>query len=421
MNVAIERSEIEGKIKAPPSKSYTHRALICSSLAKGKSKIIHPLDCEDTKATFEALQKIGVEIKKREKFWEVNGGNLKEPTEEIFCKGSGTTFRFMIALCSLFSKECKITGNLGLVKRPIKPLLQALKMLGVKSSLVNGGVVVKGPLKGGKAIIPGNISSQFISALLLVSPLAENLMKIQIKDKLESKPYVLMTIETQKKFGVRVNASKDLREFFIHKQNYKPQNYEVEGDWSSASFLLTMGALAGKIEVIGLNLKSLQADKRILEILKRMNANVKIRKKNIVVEKSQLNAINVNISDCPDLFPVICILSAAAKGKSEINGITRLKFKESNRVLAMKEGLIKMGVKVKKEETKFVIEGTEKINGARIDPKNDHRIAMAFGVLGLISERKTIIENAECVSKSFPDFWGVLRKIGGGINEQFNG
>jgi 3-phosphoshikimate 1-carboxyvinyltransferase len=420
VEITIEKSEIEGKVKAPPSKSYTHRALICSTLAKGKSKIIHPSDCDDTRATFEALKRLGIEIKEKKNCWEIIGGNLKESNKEIFCKDSGTTLRFIVAMCSLLSGESKITGSSTLLKRPIQPLLKALSMLGVNCSTNNGFISVKGPLKGGKAMLPGNISSQFTSALLLVSPLAENCVEIQLTSKLESKPYVLMTMETQRKFGVKVNASKNLRKFFVEKQNYKPRNYKIEGDWSAASFLLAAGALAGKIEVSNLNLKSLQADKKILDILKKMGAKVRI-KENVIVEKSELDAININLTDCPDLFPIVSVLSAAAKGRSEISGIDRLKFKESDRVLAMKEGLERMGVKVRIKENKISIEGSKKIKGARIDSKNDHRVAMAFGILGLISGKKTTIENAECVSKSFPNFWGTLRKIGGVINEQFNG
>jgi 3-phosphoshikimate 1-carboxyvinyltransferase len=420
MEIIIKRSEVKGKVEAPPSKSYTHRALICSSLANGKSKIIFPLNCDDTKVTFEALQKLGVEIKKRKNFWEIAGGNLKEPKGEIFCKDSGTSLRFMTAVCSLIPAECKLRGNPRLLKRPIEPLLKALRMLGVSCSLENGFISIKGPLKGGEATIPGNVSSQFISALLLVSPLAEKEVKIRLTTPLESKPYVLMTLETQKRFGVKVSASKDLRKFSIGKQNYEARNYKIESDWSAASFLLAAGALAGKVAVSNLNLKSLQADKKILDILKKMGAEVKIGR-NTIVEKSQLHAINVDLADCPDLFPVVSILCATANGKSEISGIGRLKFKESDRILAMKEGLEKMGVRIRKKGGKIVIEGREKINGARIDPKNDHRIAMAFGTLGLISEGETTIENAECVSKSFPNFWSVLKKIGGAINEQFNG
>ncbi len=422
MRVRIKKSKIFGKIKAPASKSWTHRALILAALAKGKSKIISPLASDDTEATIDCLRKIGVKIKTGKNFWEVEGGNFLAPKEPLFCRESGTTLRLLTAVCALVNGKCVLTGEKSLMGRPIKPLLEALKKLGVKCALRNNSIIVENnlaPLEtsslmgfvGGKTEIRGDISSQFVSALLLIAPFAKKEVKINLTTPLESKPYVLMTIEAQKKFGVKINYSKNLRRFWVRKQNYKPAEYLVEGDWSSAAPFLAAGIIGGKVEVENLNSKSLQADREIIKVFKKMNGRVKIRKDSVLAEEkeSELKPLKFNVRDCPDLFPIICILAAIAKGKSEILGIERLGIKESNRLEEMRRGLKEMGIKAYLEKNRFFIEGG-KPRGGIIDSE-DHRIIMAFAILGLAAEGKTIIKNAECVSKSFPEFFDVLNKI----------
>jgi len=415
MRVTIRKSEIGGKIFAPSSKSYTHRILVCSALANGKSNIISPLICDDTERTAKVLEELGVKINKGSNFWKVYGGSLKTPKSKLFCGESGTTMRFMIAICSLVDGKCELTGGPLLSRRPIEPLLDGLKQLGVDCFCKRDSVIVKGRLKGGLVRIPGNISSQFISALLLIAPLAEKDVTIELTTELESKPYVLMTTDTQRKFGVRIKASQDLKNFQIKKQRYKPANVNVEGDWSSAAFLLAAGAVAGNVEVKNLNPRSLQADKEILNVLKKMGTSIIERNDSVIVEKSKLNAIEIDVSNCPDLFPVICVLCSLAKGKSVITGTQRLSMKESDRVVAMKEGLKKMGIKVRKVGDRIMIKGSIP-NETVVNPKNDHRIAMAFAILGLVVDGKTTIQNAECVSKSFPGFWDAIRHLGANIN-----
>jgi 3-phosphoshikimate 1-carboxyvinyltransferase len=412
MEAIIEKSNIKGNVIIPSSKSYTHRALICAALANGKSKIISPLISDDTEATISVLRKLGIEIKMNADSIEVDGGKLREPKEELFCGESGTTMRLMTAICSLIEGRCELTGGQSLSKRPMNALVDGLKQLGVNCSCNNQlpPVFVEGGLEGGVVEIPGNISSQFISGLLLVAPLAKQDITIKLSTELESKSYVLMTIETQRVFGIEVKISEDLREFYIKKQDYKSNSFRVEGDWSSASFLLASGVLSGQVEIENLNMKSLQADREIMKILEKMKAMIKIENDFIITKKSELSSIEVDVSDHPDLFPILCVLSANAKNKSIISGIKRLKIKESNRVEAMKEGLIRMGVNFIEGDEKIMIDGSTS-KGAIIDPKNDHRIAMAFAVLGLVAEGETIIKNAECVSKSFPDFWDVMKKI----------
>jgi len=413
MNIKIKKSDISGKIKIPSSKSYTHRSLICASLAKGKTKIIFPLSCEDTNTTSEILKQMGIEIKRKNDYWLVYGQEFKKPKNELFCKGSGTTIRFMTSICSTINQEYKLTGNESLLKRPIKPLVDSLNDLGVKCSC-NGNfppVSTKGKIKGGFTKIRGDISSQFISSLLLASPLSEKNIVIEV-DKLESIPYVEMTIDTQKKFGIEVK-NKKMKKFEIEPQIYKKTNYKIEGDWSSASFFIAAGILAGKIEIENLNMKSLQADKKIMDVIEKMGGDFTIKKNSILVEKSKLSSINFDVSNCPDIFPVICILCSAAEGTSSITGIKRLEFKETNRINNMVEGLKKTGIQIMKKNDDLMIKGCSKFKLASIDPKNDHRVAMAFGVLGLIVKNGLEIKDSQCVNKSFSDFWKSIKNLGG--------
>jgi 3-phosphoshikimate 1-carboxyvinyltransferase len=312
----------------------------------------------------------------------------------------------MTGFCSLVGSS-KLTCGESLQRRPIGPLVDSLKELGV-DCWCDGGYppveIKKGGIKGGKTTLPGDVSSQFLSSLLLVSPFARKTI-IGLTTPLQSEPYVLMTLKMQKRFGVEIETSG--MAYLIEGQNYSPATVRIEGDWSSASFLLAAGALAGEVEIGDLNLASFQGDRSILDLLKRMGAEIEAE---VHVEKTRLKRIDVNLSNCPDLFPVVCVLSAGAEGVSRITGIDRLKIKESNRIEAMKDGLGKMGVRMEERGGEVLIEGGSP-SGGEIDPQKDHRIAMAFAVLGLIAKGKTVIKDAECVSKSFPDFWDVLKKL----------
>lgn len=415
MIVEIQPSQVSGKISAPPSKSYTHRALILAALAKGESKIISPLTSEDTQATLDCLKRLGIKVKKRKLFWEIEGGNLFSPKKTLFCRKSGTTLRLMTGICSLVKGKSILTGETSLLKRPIKPLINALRQLGVKCSLKGEfpPVTIENNLIGGKTKLPGNISSQFISALLLIAPLAKKEVEIELTTPLESKPYVLMTIEAQKKFGVKVNYSKNLRRFWLKRQKYKPTQYFVEGDWSSAAPFLAAGAIAGRVEVENLNPKSLQADRAIIDILRKIGGKIIIKRDSVATEKSDLKPIKFSVKDCPDLFPTICLLASVAQGRSEISGIERLRIKESDRLEEVRRGLVKMGIRTYLKNNRFFIE--RGIPGGGTIDSDDHRIAMTFAILGLVAKRKIVIKNAECVSKSFPQFWQEFKNLGANV------
>jgi len=400
-------------VSAPPSKSYTIRGVMCAALARGESQIINPLISDDTRAAVNVLRQVGVSIHEKGDGWQVIGGNFHQPTAELFCGESAATLRFMIAICSLVPGECRLTAGPSLSRRPVKSLVQALRQLGVNCSsqgdfapvVVNGG-----GLRGGKAELAGNISSQFISALLLISPFAEEGIKIRLTTPLESRPFVLMTLDCMEKFGVKVSASGDLREFEITRQLYQPARFSVEGDWSSASYLLASGAIAGEVKVENLSQDSRQGDRVILELLQDMGALVETSRNSVTVRKSNLKAVKADLSDCIDLLPTMAVLAAVADGVSQFTGIERARLKESNRVSAVTEGLRNMGIAVDEASNRLTITGS-KPKSAVINPRDDHRIAMALGILGLLTE-ETVVEDAECVSKTFPRFWEVLKSLG---------
>ena len=413
MRASIYKSELRGRVRAPSSKSYTIRGLMCAALAKGESEIMCPLSSDDTEAALNVLGKVGIRVHQKGDLWQVIGGDFCEPDTALFCGESATTLRFMTAICSLVPGKCRLTSAPSLSKRPIKPLLQALRRLGVDCAYrdEDSSVVVDGGrFKGGTVELPGDISSQFVSALLFISPFAEEGVIIKLTTPLESKPYVLMTLDCLQRFWITVGFSGELDRFEVLKQAYEPAKYEVEGDWSSASYLLALGAVCGEVEVENLNPKSLQGDKVILDFLRNMGVWVEVNKNSVVVRKSKLNAIRADLSDCIDLLPTMAVLAAVASGVSEFIGIDRARLKESNRVSALREGLERMGIKVGEERNKLTVTGSMP-KGSVIDAKGDHRIAMAFSILGSIVG-ETIIDGAECVSKTFPEFWNILKGIG---------
>ena len=414
MKASIYKSELKGKARVPSSKSYTIRGLMCAALANGESEIVHPLNSDDSEASLNVLSKVGVGIRQQENLWQVSGGNFHQPDTDLFCGESAATLRFMTAICSLVTGRCRLVAAPSLARRPIQPLVQALNQLGVSCSSQGEAVIVDGGrLRGGVTELAGNISSQFVSALLFISPCAEEHVTVRLTTPLESKPFLLMTLDSLSRFGIKVESSKDLREFKVHRQTYTPAKYRVEGDWSSASYLLALGAVSGEIEVESLNPESLQGDRMILNFLTDMGASVNIGKNAVTVKKSRLKAIQADLSDCIDLLPTMAILAAVADGTSEFTGIDRARLKESDRVSAVGEGLERMGIEVKEERNKLTVTGSRP-RGSVIDPKGDHRIAMAFSILGLLVG-ETVIDSAECVAKTFPGFWGILKSIGGEV------
>jgi 3-phosphoshikimate 1-carboxyvinyltransferase len=396
----------------------THRALIGAALAEGTSRVLHPLRSDDTEATRRVLTQLGARITRRDDGWKVEGGGISTPRNQLFCGESGTTLRLVTPITALAEGDVKLTGGPSLSGRPMEPLLEGLRQLGVRCESTDGypPITVRGlgRIKGGEARIRGDISSQFVSGILLIAPLTEEGTSLRLTTPLESKPYVEMTLDALDHYGVKTSASQDLRSYHIDSQSYHPADYEVEGDWSSASFMMAAGALSGDLMVQNLRGDSRQADRAIINILSRMGAEIITKKGYVKVRKSYLQPITTNLKNSPDLFPTVAALCACAQGRSILMGVRRLRFKESDRIAAMTDGLGRMGIKVEEEGDRVIIEGGNP-EGAVVDPYNDHRIAMALGVLALTAEGETRIRDAECVSKSYPTFWKRLEGLGARI------
>jgi 3-phosphoshikimate 1-carboxyvinyltransferase len=270
-----------------------------------------------------------------------------------------------------------------------------------------------GRLEGGETDLPGDVSSQLVSAVLFIAPLAEKGISLELTPPVESKPYISMTIDCMKQFGVRVERSPDFINYKVRPQAYKPARYRAEGDWSSASYLLALGAVAGEVDVSNLSRSSHQADRQVWILLNQMGADIHAAHDSVRARKSALRAVKADLSDCIDLLPTMAALAAAANGVSELTGISRARLKESDRVAAVREGLKRMGIPVREEKDTMFITGAAP-RGAVIDSMGDHRIAMAFSILGVLAG-DTVIENAGCVSKTYPEFWQVLKSLGGGV------
>ena len=415
MKAQISPSQAEGRVEAPSSKSMTHRMVILGALAEGRTSIRRPLICDDTLATLKAVNMLGAKTITGEDEWIVEGGSTTAPDEAICCGESGTTIRLMTAVCVLMDGCVTLTAGPSLSKRPMGPLLDALSSLGVDAHSEAGyppiTVCGKGEIAGGETTLPGHVSSQFVTALLLVAPMTRSPLTIRVTTPLQSWPYVEMTMDAMESFGVKASASPGRDVFTAPTGRYRASNVNVEGDWSSASYLLAAGAVGGEVTVGNLDAGSSQADTAILDILSGMGAELTVKGDEVNCSRSQLKAVKVDFSDCPDLFPIVSALCSVAEGTSVLTGLGRLRLKESDRVAAMAEGLTRMGAEVAEDGGAVRITGGT-VRGTELNPYDDHRIAMSLGVLALAAEGDTTIFDAGCVTKSYPGFWGHLEGLG---------
>ncbi len=423
VDVTVEgKEELRGVVTAPPSKSYTHRAVIAASLSAGESILTNPLRSDDTMTTVNACRALGVTIEERTRLLIVHGRtDLKAPTGEVNCGESASTIRFMTPVAALARGTTILTGRAGLLRRPIGPLVEALRDLGVACSAVEGHPPVKvhgGGLEGGETSLPGDVSSQFITGLLLACPLAPKDTKIRLTSRLESRPYVALTLGVIRKHGVSVDASTDYSEFKIYgRQEYCPHNHRVIGDFSSAAFLLAAAVVTNshiRVENLEAKLKE-QPDVEVLKVLERMGVKLRVEDSAVEVSGGRLWGLEIDVEDTPDLVPVYAALGCFAEGETRIVNARRLRIKESDRLAALAAELGKMGAAVAATRDTLMVRGPCALKGARITPHNDHRIAMACAVAALRAQGETVITDAECVNKSYPNFFNDLKSLGGGI------
>ena len=424
MRVFINKSSVKGEVFAPPSKSYTHRAITLAALSK-ESTIHRPLLSADTRATIRASRMFGAKIEEKSEDLIIQGFNGKPnvPEDVIDAANSGTTLRFMTSIASLSDGITVLTGDSSLRTRPNGPLLKVLNQLGAKACSSRGNerapIIVKGGLKGGEINIEGSISSQFISALLIACSLAENTTTLSIIGALKSKPYIDVTIEMLGLAGIKILTDDNNNTRFIipGKQEYDFKEYTIPGDFSSASYLLAAAALTDGAELKVKNLfSSKQGDKVIIETLKQMGANIVWDKEaGIVTVKggNRLKAITFDAGATPDLVPTVAVLASVAEGTSRIENAEHVRYKETDRLSALATELPKMGVSLKEEKDSLTITGG-KLKGAAVHGWDDHRIVMALFLAGMVAGNTTI-DTIESVSISYPDFFKDMQSLGAKI------
>jgi 3-phosphoshikimate 1-carboxyvinyltransferase len=458
MKVTIKPSQLKGIVQAPASKSSMQRACAAALITKGTTIINNPGHSNDDKAALDIIQKLGAEIEVKSEMLKVKSEGFPFATHRlpagqagsplaIDCGESGLSIRMFTPIAALSDKGITINGSGSLLTRPMDFFDKILPKLNVKIKSQNGKLplVIQGPLQPKDIEIDGSLSSQFLTGLLFAyaaSPnpsgggASEKSSKTEITIRvrnLKSKPYIDLTLDVMKQFGLRVPENRNYEEFIFYNDSSKiPTSigrqrladgavgsggaYTVEGDWSGGAFLLVAGAIAGPIMVRGLDLTSTQADKAIIDALMLANAGIAMEAKGIRVGPSEMRGFVFDATDCPDLFPPLVALAAYCKGRTTIYGVSRLAHKESNRALTLQDEFDKMGVLIKLERDEMIIQGKGVVKGADVHSQHDHRIAMACAVAGLKADSEMIIEEAQAVEKSYPDFYEDLKKLGADVS-----
>jgi 3-phosphoshikimate 1-carboxyvinyltransferase len=407
---------VQATLTLPGSKSYTHRALMAAALAAGASVLTNALAAEDTELTAAALKQLGAGIDWQGTTIRVTGRNGRwlPAARPIYLGNSGTSMRFLTALAALGEGEYLLTGTERLCQRPLGELLEALGQVGVQAVSERGDgcppVRVTGGLSGGKARLSGGTSSQYLSALLFIGPLAPKGLKIDITGELVSRPYVDLTLEVLGNFGISYYRE-GYRYFELPGgQSYLPRDYEIEADASSASYFWAAAALTGgRVTITNLSLESSQGDAAFPEVLGQMGCAVESTPAGLTVQGGPLRGVEVDMATMPDLVPTLAVLAAFAQGDTVITGVAHLRHKESDRLHAVATELSKLGIEARETPDGLVIRGGAP-KGAVIHTYDDHRIAMSFAVTGL-KIPGVAIEDPECVAKSFPEFWQFFEKF----------
>ncbi len=423
MKVKVRKIEnlIEREIKIPPSKSLAHRALICASLAEGES-IIHNIDYnDDILATLQGLEKLGVSFEKGERSVKVFGKRLTTSKDKkvIDCNESGSTLRFLIPIFAQTTGLTLFTGKGRLLERPLAIYQNLFQAQGKQFDIYKDRIDVMGPLEAQEFIIPGDVSSQFISGLFFILPLLKKDSIVKVKSPFESQSYVKLTLDMLEQFGVLIEKKEEGIYFIQGNQQYKPQEIEIEGDFSQFAFFAALGCFKGPIQCKGLSHHSSQGDRSIVDHLKAMGAKVEEIESGYEIHPSSLSGATFNLQECPDLGPILSVCGSLAKGKTELTGISRLRLKESDRVQAIETELKKLGVQIESSEQKQWIYSTQKwVYNEPLSGHRDHRIVMALVIGAICSNQEIEISTAEAIHKSYPSFFDELRRLGIQITEE---
>lgn len=415
MNVVVDFKNISDGILVPASKSVSQRACAAALLHCGQTTIYNIGKSDDELAALNIIQTLGANVTKNGDSVHINSNGIPFGNCAINCKESGLSARLFTPIAALCSQPVLINGNGSLLQRPMHFFKETLEPLGVTFSGFSGNIPFRicGPLMPKNLIVDGHLSSQFISGLLFAfAAAAKEKVCIEVHN-LVSKPYIDLTLEMLSLFGKEIKHSNYSNfeidpKFFSQKDNIE---IHVESDWSSAAFWIAAATIKGSVSLSGLKKNSNQADKKIVEIVQKIGANIEWKDDQLIIQSKELNPFEADLTDCPDLFPVLSILAASCKGKSKLWGVHRLIHKESNRAESIAELLFKLGVSFNIEGDALNIEAAKSFNPIKYNCPNDHRMAMAAALASLHCEGKIEIENAECVHKSYPSFWDDVSRL----------
>lgn len=418
MNIVIKSPLKGGEIQAIPSKSQAHRLLICAALADGPTQIECAFLSEDIEATADCLRALGAGIVHDGAHFSVQPIRNVNKGAVLRCRESGSTLRFLLPVAAALGADCRFLLEGRLAQRPQGPLLSVLAAHGCTVTAPEPSVLeLRGQLHGGDFMLPGGVSSQFVSGLLMAAPLLPGFSSVRVSGLLQSRPYVKLTIHALRAFQITVQASEQV--FEVQNSIFKtPGNCTVEGDWSNAAFWLCAGALSDRgIACKGLNLYSAQGDREIVELLRQMGARVQENGGCVSVDRGNLRGIRVNVSDIPDLVPALAAVAALAEGETQIDGAERLRLKESDRLRTVAQALTALGGSVRELENGLRITGRPDLYGGRADACGDHRIAMMAAAAAVGCRGPVTVLGAQAVNKSYPVFWQHYVQLGGQLEE----
>lgn len=419
MKIHIQPSRLEGALCVPPSKSMGHRALICAGLTQGSSTILGLGHSKDMEATIQCLEALGASFKKEKETWHVVGcdpRSLNRPAQ-LKCNESGSTLRFLLPVACLSKETITLYGKGRLMERPMKIYQDLFEAQGLRYSQTNEAIKAQGPLQSGNFTLPGNVSSQFISGLLFALPLMEKESTLHIQGKLESKSYIDLTLDTLEKANIKITPIENGYSIEGH-QTYAPTTYHVEKDYSQLAFFAVYAALKAPLSFIELDPDSKQGDKAILKILEKAGASIEWKERTLTIKPSQLHEQVIDLADCPDLGPILCVLAAYCPGQTKIIHAGRLRIKESDRIQAMENELKKWGVDIQSDEDTITINGKRNYKKEEIitmEGHNDHRIVMACTIFGLLALSPSCISGAEAIEKSYPTFFEDIKQLKGKV------
>ena len=422
MKATLSPSQLNGTVSAPPSKSCMHRALICAAAADRPTKIIAGSYSEDTKATIECLKSLGAKIEYTEDGVMVYPIQKQDGECVLNCRESGSTLRFMLPFAATLGRNCTFVGAERLGQRPLLPLCEVLNKNGVATSYGDSFLPCRteGKLSGKVFEIPGNISSQFITGLLFALGVTGG-GEIKATTPIKSGPYIDITIDIMKKFGVNTEKTENGSIVPEGQMFTSPEIFAIEGDWSNGAFWLVAGAISSEngITCTSLCEDTFQGDSRVLEILSEMGADITYNKNSVIVKKSRLKAITVDCADIPDIVPILCVAATTAEGTTVFKNIQRLRDKESDRVKTTVDMIRNLGGKIDFDENNIYVTGNA-LTGGVITSANDHRIAMSGAIASLLCTGDVTIDVAEAVGKSYPDFYEKFTMLGGKCSELYD-